>query len=421
MTDPFNLLQQAKVLLSLGRYTDAEKKLYEALAFDNRNIEILSLLCRCKLSQDKVQQGMEIAQNIAGINPEYAEGFALMAEASARSGNAIEAELHILEALRLDAQNVNYMTMLSSYLLMKHDEPAAVQMAANALKIDPGYVPALAALGTAKFELEDFDEALAAFHEGLELEPNNAILLHHIGRTLKEAGGATSAKAMFLDSLRNDPNFDAAALGAAGVSFSHNPLYKAHYYLLSLFKQSHITRLMFFSGAFLFCMILAEAAGEKFAGFAKVMAVGSWILLLILLSAFIIPPAAILLVVFKEQYSHVFNWQAKIKSVSVTLLYLLSVSFLILSICSNQPDANFLMYCSWSMLIATLLIHVLLSNRISAIGRLIAVLAAATLSVNIYFVSSGRVSFERIGSLYLYIVAASMAGAMLYPFRKLED
>lgn len=421
MGDPFILLQQANVLCNLKRYKDAEKLLYEALAFDQQNINVLTLLCRCKLTLGEVTQGADIANSIVGIDPEYAEGFALMAEACARSGNAIEAELHIMEALRLDAQNVNYMTMLSSYLLMKHDEPAAVQMAVNALKIDPGYVPALAALGTAKFELEDFDEALAAFHQGLELDPNNAILLHHIGKTLKETGGATSAKAMFLDALRNDPNLDAAALGAAGVSFSHNPLYKAHYYLLSLFKQSHITRLMFFSGAFLFCMILAEAAGEKFPGFAKVMAVGSWVLLLILLSVFIIPPASILLVVFKEQYSHVFNWQAKIKSVSIALLYLLSVSFLILSVCSSQPDANFLMYCSWSMLIATLLIHVLLSSRISPIGRLIALLAAATLSVNIYFVSSGRVSFERIGSLYLYIFAASMAGAMLHPFRKLED
>ena len=325
MSDPFGLLEQSRALFILRRYSDAEKKLQELLALDPMHTDALLLLCNCKLNLQKIKEAKNLAEQVLGIEPRNNTAMALMAEACARSGDPENARLYIRGALIDDSENPDYLSSLSRYLLMLREEPAAVQTAVNALKIDPKHVPALTALGLAKFELDDYEEALDAFQRALALDPNNALLLHHIGRIFRETGQTSGAKAMFLDSLRNDPNLDVSAMGVASVSYRENFLFRIHYYLLDIFKQSHITRLGFFAAAFLFLLLLGEAAWEDFPVTAKLIITSGWVFLLILLSVFIVPAIGNLPVIFKQQYAQVFTWRAKLKRICIPILYVASI------------------------------------------------------------------------------------------------
>lgn len=52
----------------------------------------------------------------------------------------------------------------------------AVQDCEKALALDPAYSKAYSRLGLAQFSLGNYEEAVAAYKKGLELDPNNAIM-----------------------------------------------------------------------------------------------------------------------------------------------------------------------------------------------------------------------------------------------------
>lgn len=420
MGDIFDLLERARILMSLKRYTDAERKLQEALGIDPVNIEALLLLCRCKLLLNKLRECEALAKNILAINPAIDEALSLLAEVYAAQGDPGMAEITIREALTWDAQNADYMAQFSRYLVMQGDEPAAVQVAVDALKIYPKHVPSLAALGWAKFTLDDYEESLDAFHRGLALNPNNPVLLHHIGTVLSETGESEGAKAMFLDALRNDPNFDDAAINIAGLSYRSTLLYRLHYKLVFLFRQSHISRICFFTGAFLFLQSIAEPAWEEYTILGKLVVTPAWVFLLIMLSVFIVPAAGNLPVIFKKKYRHLFNGKAKAKTIATFLLYILSIGLLIAGWFNDQFTARWLMYASLSSLIGCLVMQALLGSGQSVKGGFLLIFLAACLYTWLYLTAGGNIRYGGFYGLWV-MLGTNIIGLGLSIFRKFRD
>lgn len=420
MSDPFGLLEQARALFILRRYSDAEKKLQEVLAIDPMHVDALLILSNCKLNLQKIKEAKVLAEQVLGIEPYNHMAMALMAEAFARSGDPENARLHIRGALIDDSENPDYLASLSRYLLMLREEPAAVQTAMNALKIDPKHAPSLTALGLAKFELDDYEEALDAFQSALALDPNNALLLHHIGRIFRETGQTRGAKAKFLDALRNDPNLDVSALGVASVSYRENLLYRIHYYLLDIFKQSHITRLAFFGGAFLFFLLLAEAAWEDFPVTAKIIMIVCWVFLLILLSIFIIPAAGNLPVIFRQQYTQLFNWRARLRTFCIAILYLLSICLLVRGTSAENIAARWFLNGALLTLIATLLIQMIFGTQ-TIKGSIIILIIGSCLVTTVYLAFNQTISLARIWTFYLALFLTNIAGGLMAAFRKFQE
>jgi tetratricopeptide (TPR) repeat protein len=261
------------------------------------------------------------------------------------------------------------------------------------LKINPENVPALAALGWAKAELESYDESLDAFHAGLSLDPNNAVLLHHIGTVLSDTGHAEGARAMFLDALRSDPNYDDAAINIAGLQYRTTLLYRFHYWLVSLFRDSHISRILFFCGVFLFLQSIAEPSWENHMFWGKLLVGTAWFFLLILLAVFIVPAAGNLPVIFEGKYRHLYTGKAKLKTVLIFLLYIASIGCLAAMLFSNGLAARSFMYASLILLLSSLVVQALLGSGQTLWGSVIMLFLAGCLFTWLYLTSKGVIGY----------------------------
>jgi Flp pilus assembly protein TadD len=103
------------------------------------------------------------------------EGWLKLGSAQLRGNDNVGAEKSFLEALRIDAENVEARNGLGLVQLQRNRPREAAQLFAEALKLEPGYRPALLNLATvSQQKLNNPAEALHRYREYLALKPKAA-------------------------------------------------------------------------------------------------------------------------------------------------------------------------------------------------------------------------------------------------------
>ncbi|MEQ1887876.1 MAG: tetratricopeptide repeat protein [Alphaproteobacteria bacterium] len=144
--------------------------------------------------QGNVPEAITHYREAIGHNPWLAQAHNALGVALHDSGALDEAlDAHQMAAL-LKPDYADAFFHSGSIYLEQRELKMAARSLQQVINIDPGYVAAYDKLGQALFRLFLFEQARAAFAAGLDLEPDNADLLHNISLILMLLGRRTEAK-----------------------------------------------------------------------------------------------------------------------------------------------------------------------------------------------------------------------------------
>lgn len=129
-----------------------------------------------------------------------------------KKGQFPEAELEYRAASDLDPKNPDLWVSLSTVLYHEHKPDDALAAAHRALQLNPALDHAHVAAGNVLGSNGDYDGAAAEFREAARLNPSNAIAYENLGIALTRKGDLDGAVTALRESLRLNPRSDHAHL-----------------------------------------------------------------------------------------------------------------------------------------------------------------------------------------------------------------
>lgn len=161
-------LALGRLYVKLGDGASAEKELQHALTLDSKRTEVLPLLARALLLQNKAQQVLDVTADApADATLLSLRGDALLAlQQVDASRQAYEA------ALKLQPNQGDALNGLARHALLKNDVDGAVRLADSAVTNNPADVNALVFQGDLEKALGKPDAARTAYDKALRLNPD---------------------------------------------------------------------------------------------------------------------------------------------------------------------------------------------------------------------------------------------------------
>jgi Flp pilus assembly protein TadD len=127
-----------------------------------------------------------------------------------------EAEAACRRAVELDSNHPHLLVNLAVAVARLGKKQEAVELCQRAIKIESD-VRAFAVLGESLSSLNRWDEAEAAYRDGLKLEPNHSTMLTNLGTTIATLGRLPEAAEVFERAIRADPSNATAQQNLAHV------------------------------------------------------------------------------------------------------------------------------------------------------------------------------------------------------------
>lgn len=109
-----------------------------------------------------------------------------------QAGNFTKAIEEYSAAIRLDGSNHVYYSNRSAAYLSKEDAPNALEDANSCIALNPTFVKGYSRKGAALHALKRFNDAIAAFEEGLKVAPGDAALTKGLESVKKDQQGGSS-------------------------------------------------------------------------------------------------------------------------------------------------------------------------------------------------------------------------------------
>ena len=209
-------------LMALDRFEEAEAALGQALEIDSRDLNARQNLGELRKRQGRYDEAVEQYRRAIEIDPDFVLGWGGLADVQFLAGRHDEAAEAAERALSIDPDSPDAAALhlllgrtrtADSHtraealrLQQRHDE--AIALYREALEMDSRYAPALAGMGIAFFELEQYEEAIESMEEALIVAPElpEASSLHRLtGRALQELGRLEEAAERFARTLELDP------------------------------------------------------------------------------------------------------------------------------------------------------------------------------------------------------------------------
>lgn len=210
-------------LLLLGRYDQAREAFLAVLDFDRDNRNALYGLSTILIRSGRHAEAAPHARRLLKAMPESAAALTLDADAQAPLGNVAASIAQYRHALRLDEAYVPALKGLARILFRQARHEEALDAATHAVARGAADAEIMALLGSIHLAGERWSEAIEAFADAQELEPDNPehpIQLSHACRKAGDLAGALSnARAAWeLDAdNRAAGNALGTALAAAGA------------------------------------------------------------------------------------------------------------------------------------------------------------------------------------------------------------
>jgi tetratricopeptide (TPR) repeat protein len=165
-----------------------------------------ALLYRGKslINLHKFDEAREALQAYSQSHPQSDDAVYLLAFTTFRQDKPAESLRLFTQAAKLKPPTANDLTIAAlDYVLLKDYSDAAHYLELS-LKIDPNDVEARYHLGRVRYQQNQFDLAIAAFHEVLERDPNNVKALNNLGLSLEAKNQVESAIAAYKKAIELD-------------------------------------------------------------------------------------------------------------------------------------------------------------------------------------------------------------------------
>ncbi len=213
------------MLMNMGRYDEAERRLRQVLLAEPQNADAHILLALCLLEGQKFDEATSEAETAVGLRPDESRAHYALARVWYARRYPDRAERGIEEAIRLDPYDADYHSFRAALLFERSRWQDALAAAEAAVAIDPEHVAANNFRAMALVKLGRRAEAGQTIDAALARSPEDAFSHANKGWALLEARKPKEALDHFREALRLDPNFEYARLGIIEALKARNPIY----------------------------------------------------------------------------------------------------------------------------------------------------------------------------------------------------
>ena len=226
MTDIYQLLERADLLLDQGRYKDAELQIKQALSYDPDNAYALGLLGRCFVNNGQYDEAIAVVQQAIALNPNDSFNFYLLGFAYYHKSQHKIALEQLNRAIQLYPYNAEYFGLMAHVLIEDREFEAGLDKANEGLAIDAESIICLNARSIALNKLKRTEDAIATMQHALAQDPDNAVTHTTVGWNYLEKGNYQDAQHHFMEALRIYPNQAGAKAGLKESLKSKLPPYR---------------------------------------------------------------------------------------------------------------------------------------------------------------------------------------------------
>ncbi|MGB4960264.1 MAG: tetratricopeptide repeat protein [Saprospiraceae bacterium] len=231
-------MSHADVLISQGRFDQAEAILERLLATGYEGNEIMKMMLIAKMGLSKPKEAEELCTLILQRKPDDAFVFYILAVLRSQERKFEEAIKHIREAIRLEPDNANFYAFMAQLLEQSKDFEEAVDWAEKGLNLDPENIDALNARASALVALGRREEAYETINKSLAADPNNSHTHANMGWSMLHYGKTEEALRHFSEALKDNPMNEYAKAGMLEAMKTKFPLYR--YFLRVMLWLSHL-------------------------------------------------------------------------------------------------------------------------------------------------------------------------------------
>lgn len=207
------LLDRAGLLLAQGRARDAEVAAREVLSKEPYNDAALALLGRCAYDLGHFNDGMGFIREALAIQPENSFYYYLLGYGHYQLQEFDPAAAHIKTAISLHPYVAEYFGMYAFVLLAQRQWELALEKADEGLAVEADNLTCLNARSRALNKLRRTDDAIETMQDALAVDPHNELTHLTVGWNFLEKGRQRDAQHHFRETLRLNPNSDAARAG----------------------------------------------------------------------------------------------------------------------------------------------------------------------------------------------------------------
>jgi tetratricopeptide (TPR) repeat protein len=170
-TDKIALIRQARILVYTRDTAKAVARGAQAVVLDPNNPENLAYYCRALDWEARFEEAFSACNCAIETAPNYAEGYAFMAEVYADLGNVRQATEYAEKALALNYHSVDAHRNMGWTLQTRGRYAEAAESYENAITLNPTLAPLYIEAGNMYHELEEYDKALKYFKQAIKLNP----------------------------------------------------------------------------------------------------------------------------------------------------------------------------------------------------------------------------------------------------------
>ncbi len=232
------------ILISQGRFEQAEKKLREILSTDVHHAEAhgllgLTLMSGNKTRQEEAKRELETALSIRPDEPYF---MYLLANWHLKQDNYKAAEEHIRQSVRLNPFDADYFYTLAVIQIGKDEWEEALETLDYALAIDAEHVNSLNLRARCLVRLGRKEEAFTHFEASFSKDPNNSDTHANQGWAKLEAGNYNEALEHFKEALKIQPTNNYAKTGLVEALKAQHLIYgwflKWNYWLVTMSEKA---------------------------------------------------------------------------------------------------------------------------------------------------------------------------------------
>jgi len=224
-------------LLRVQSYSKAEVTLRRALKLNSDSADTLYLLAQVYTNQSRPLDALDLLLRARKIAPENTDVIFLMAQVS-MSQSYYEDAIPLLESgLKIAPRRADLLASLGESYFMAGKVDKAIEEFKKLLEVE-GSARSYAFLGLSYRNIGRFDEAKEYFRKGLKLDPHNSSCLFNLGFIAERQGDASTAEAMFQETLHSNSEFPDALLELANLRMAARKMPEAEDYLRRYVKVS---------------------------------------------------------------------------------------------------------------------------------------------------------------------------------------
>jgi Flp pilus assembly protein TadD len=200
------------VLAAQGRYADATIEYQSALTHAPNNPRILLNLSLAHYKAGQIPDAAKGFEKLQELTPHDLQSKLLLAD-SLLQMNQNERVVKLLEPVAAQRPDDNTIAYLLGTALVRANRVGDGQKLLDRILRAGDSAEARVLLGTAKFGLGDFAEALKDFQEAVKLNPKLPAANGYLGRALLATGDMAGAAAVLKNELAQNPNDFEVAFG----------------------------------------------------------------------------------------------------------------------------------------------------------------------------------------------------------------